>query len=93
MLLHALHAAHAGYNAIVITADDTDVLLYLGYNNDIPCPLYKKRGTQSHTRFFVVGTVARALGHDICDALILVCMHLRAVICQCLCRSWKNENI
>ena len=29
-----------------------------------------KRGTQSRTRFFVVGKVARALGHDICDALI-----------------------
>ena len=26
-LLHALHAAHAGYNAVVITTDDTDVLI------------------------------------------------------------------
>ena len=31
--LHALHAAHAGYNAVVITADDIDVLiLCLGFN-------------------------------------------------------------
>ena len=33
-------------------------------------PYIKKRGTQSRTWFFVVGKVARALGHDICDALI-----------------------
>ena len=49
MLLHALHAANAGYNAVIITADDTDVLvLCLGFNNDIPCLMYQKRGTQSH---------------------------------------------
>ena len=69
--MHALHAAHAGYNAVVITTDDTDVLiLCLGFNNDIPSPIHEKRGTQSRTQFFVVGKVARALGHDICDALV-----------------------
>ena len=30
----------------------------------------KRRGTQICTRFFVVGKVAKALGHNICDALI-----------------------
>ena len=70
-LLHALHAVHAGYNTVVITADDIDFLiLCLGFNNDIPCPIYiyikkERRGTQSCTWFFVVGKVARALGHDI----------------------------
>ena len=67
--LHALHAAHAGYNAVDITADDIDFLiLCLGFSNDIPCPIYilkKRRGTESSTWFFVVGKVARALGHDI----------------------------
>ena len=51
-LLHALRAANAGYNAVVITTDDTDILiLYLGFNNDIPCPIYKKkkRNTDLHT--------------------------------------------
>ena len=43
MLLHALHAANAGYNAVVITADDTDVLiLCLGFSNNIQCSLHKK---------------------------------------------------
>ena len=46
-------------------------ILGLGFNNDIPSPIYiKKRGTQICTRFFAVGKVVRALGHDICDALI-----------------------
>ena len=39
-LLHALHAANAGYNAELITTDDRDVLiLCIGLNNDIPCPI------------------------------------------------------
>ena len=42
LLLHALHAANAGYSVAVITADDTDVLiLCLGFSNDIPCHIYK----------------------------------------------------
>ena len=46
MLLHALHAAKFGYKAVVITAGDTDVLvLCLGFNKNIRCPIYQKCGT------------------------------------------------
>ena len=32
--------------------------------------IIKKRNTESHTWFFVIGKLARALGHDVYDALI-----------------------
>ena len=43
LLLHALHVAESGkYKAIVITAEDTNVLiLCLGVNNNIHCPMYQ----------------------------------------------------
>jgi len=43
LLLHALHVAESGkYKAIVITAEDTNVLiLCLGVNNNIHCPMYR----------------------------------------------------
>ena len=63
MLLHALHAAHAGYKAAVITAEDIDVLvLCLAFNNDIPCSLYQKCGTRNRTQFQDISRLARALG-------------------------------
>ena len=37
MLLHALHASETGYKAIVISGEDTDVLIMcLGFKRDIP---------------------------------------------------------
>jgi hypothetical protein len=71
MFLHALHAAEAGYKAVVITAEVTDVLiLCLGLNNDIPCRLYQKCGTQNRTRFLDIDKLARSMGGSICDALV-----------------------
>ena len=43
ILLHAAHAAEEGDSAVVITADDTDVLvLCLAFSADISCPLLQK---------------------------------------------------
>ena len=43
MLLHTLHAANEGYKAIVITADDTDILVIcLGLNSYFSCPIYTR---------------------------------------------------
>ena len=63
MLLHAFHAANAGYKAIIITADDTNVLVIcLGFNSNFPCPIYQKRGTQNRVRFLDIVKLARAKG-------------------------------
>ena len=71
MLLHAFHAANAGYKAIIITADDTDVLVIcLGLNSNFPCPIYQKRGTQNCVRFLDIGKLARAIGKSICNAVV-----------------------
>ena len=52
MLLHSLHAAESGYKAVIITAEDTDVLvLCLGFSKHIPCPMYQKCGTKNITRY------------------------------------------
>ena len=41
IILHAAHAAEEGYSAVVILADDTDVLvLCLAFSADISCPLF-----------------------------------------------------
>ena len=71
LLLHALHAAECGYKSVVITAEDTDILiLCLGVSNIIPCPLYQKCGTKNRTRFLDISKLKHALGDSICNALI-----------------------
>ena len=48
MLLHAFLAGKSGYKAVVIIAEDTDVLiLCLGFSKDISCPIYQKCGRQN----------------------------------------------
>ena len=40
LLLHALHAARTGLKAVIVTSEDTDViLLCLPFQNDILCPV------------------------------------------------------
>jgi len=72
LLLHALHAAESGkYKAIVITAEDTDVLiLCLGVSNNIHCPMYQKCGTKNRLRFIDITKLRRLLGDRVSDALI-----------------------
>ena len=46
LLLHALHAARTGSNVVIVTSEDTDViLLCLAFQKDISCPIYQKCGT------------------------------------------------
>lgn len=72
LLLHALHAAESGkYKAIVITAEDTDVLiLCLGVSNNIHCPMYQKCGPKNRLRFIDITKLRRLLGDRVSDALI-----------------------
>ena len=52
MILHAAHAAEEGYKAVVVTADDTDVLvLCLAFSADISCPIFQKCGTKNQVRY------------------------------------------
>ena len=46
LFLHALHAARTGSKVVIVTSEDTDViLLCLAFQKDIPCPIYQKCGT------------------------------------------------
>ena len=50
LLLHAKHAADAGVEAIVVTADDTNVMiLFLCFSDNIACPIFQKCGTKKWT--------------------------------------------
>ena len=71
LLLHALHCARTGSNAVVVTSEDPDVmLLCLAFQKDIPCPIYQKCGTQNSTRFVEISKLAWSLGDNVCDSLI-----------------------
>lgn len=49
MLLHASHAAAAGYKAVIITSEDTDVfVLSLTFKGFIPCSVFVKCGQDSN---------------------------------------------
>ncbi|KAJ8387590.1 hypothetical protein AAFF_G00152860 [Aldrovandia affinis] len=51
MILNAAHAAEEGYSAVVVTADDTDVLLLcLAFYANISCPLFQNCGTKNRVR-------------------------------------------
>ena len=59
LLLHALHAARTGSKAVIVTSEDTNVmLLCLAFQKDIPCPIYQKYGTQNSTRFVEISKLA-----------------------------------
>ena len=66
-----LHAARTGSRAVIVTAEDTDVmLLCMAFQKDIPCPIYQKCGTQNRTRFVDISKLALSLGDSVCDSLI-----------------------
>ncbi|KAG0717882.1 hypothetical protein GWK47_053560 [Chionoecetes opilio] len=71
LLLHALHAAESGYKSVIITAEDTYVMvLCLGMCHKIPSHLFQKCGTKNRTRFLDITTLSRTLGGSVCDSLI-----------------------
>ena len=71
LALRALHAARTGSKAVLVTYEDTAVmLLCLAFQKDIPCPICQKCGTQNSTRFVEISKLAWSLGDSICDSLI-----------------------
>ena len=70
-LLHALHAARTGSKAVIVTSEDTDVmLLCLAFQKDIHCPIYQKCGIQNRTRFVDISKLTWSLGDSVCDSQI-----------------------
>lgn len=71
LFLHALHAAESGYKSVIITAEDTDVMvLCLGMCHKISSHLFQKCGTKNRTRFLDITTLRSTLGGSVCDSLI-----------------------
>ena len=71
VFLHALHGANEGARSVVMTAEDTDIMVIsLGLNRDIPCSIYQKSGTKNRTRYIDISKLASSLGEKVCDALI-----------------------
>ena len=71
LLFHAAHAVKQGHQAVVISSDDTDVLiLLLVFQNVISGHLYLKCGTKMCTKLLLVNKVASTFGDDICKGLV-----------------------
>ncbi|KAJ8378403.1 hypothetical protein AAFF_G00242910 [Aldrovandia affinis] len=71
IILNAAHAAEEGYSAVVVTADDTDVLLFcLAFSADISCPLFQNCGTKNRVRYLDITKLCQALGDCVCNAVI-----------------------
>lgn len=71
MILHAAHAAKEGYKAVIVAADDTDVLvLCLAFSANILCPLFQKCGTKTRVRYLDINKLHQSLGDGICNALV-----------------------
>ena len=63
VFLHGPHAAAAGYRAVVITSDNTDVfVLFLTFKGFISCPMFVKRSQQTRTVYTDVSRIVRILG-------------------------------
>ena len=70
ILLHAAHAAEEGYIAVVVTADDTDVMVIcLAFSPDISCPLFQKCGTKNRVRYIDINKLRHGLGDGVCNSL------------------------
>ena len=71
IILHAAHAAEEGYRAVVVTAEDTDVMfLCLALSPDISCPLFQKCGTKNRVRYIDINQLRHGLGDDVFNYLI-----------------------
>ncbi|KAL8587495.1 hypothetical protein ACOMHN_000901 [Nucella lapillus] len=71
LLLHASHAAEAGYEAVMISSNDTDILvLNIALCGAIKAPLYQRSETSTRTQLIDIGKVASSLGPSVCTALL-----------------------
>ena len=70
MFLQGPHAAAAGYRAVVITSDNTDVfVLLLTFKGFISCPVFVKRSPQTRIVYTDVSRIVRMLGSELCRSL------------------------
>ena len=57
--------------AVVVTADDTDVmLLCVALSPDISCPLFQKCGTKNRVRYIGINKFRHGLGDGVFNYLI-----------------------
>ena len=69
ILLHAKHAS-SDIASVIIIAEDTDVVIpCLAFQTNIGFNMFVNCGSNTRTRFIDISKVARAVGHDVCDAL------------------------
>ena len=62
IILHAAHAAEQGYRAVVVTAENTDVMvLCLSFSPDISCPVFQKCGTKNRVRYIAINKLSHGL--------------------------------
>ena len=97
IILHAAHAAEEGYRAVVVTPDDTDVMvLCLVFSPDISCPLFLKCRTKNRVRYIDINKLRHGLGYGVCDSLIgmpayTVCETVSAF--ALFRRSWEARSV
>ena len=71
LLLHAMHAAREGYQAIVICSEDTDVfIMSLAFHDKIGASLFQMCGTKTRRRVVDISKVAATVGMGVCRALV-----------------------
>ena len=71
LLLHAAHASREGYQAVVLCAEDTDVLVMsLAVHDKIATPLFQRCATSNRVRVWDLGDIRASEGTDLCKALI-----------------------
>ena len=66
-----LHAAQNGHQTVVITSEDTDVLvLLLAFSRALNTNFLQKCGSSTHMKLIDIKKIATVLGNDTCKALI-----------------------
>ena len=71
LLLHAAHAVRQGHQNIVISSEDTDVLVMLvAFQDVIVGHMFVKCGNKTRTKIVSVERVAAILGADTCKGLV-----------------------
>ena len=64
LLLHAAHAAQEGYEAVIISSEDTDA-----FDSSINSRIFQKCGNQTRTKLVDIGKIASTLADHVCRGL------------------------
>ncbi|KAJ8403837.1 hypothetical protein AAFF_G00347050 [Aldrovandia affinis] len=99
--MHAAHATEEGYSAVVVTADDTDVLLlHLAFSADISCPLFQNCGMKNRVRSWEAQSLEahheiRAFPRSVSQAgtVLDLFKKLQAFTCKLYTASTTTEDI